>query len=78
MSIWPKRLVIMPTVLTENMRQTMLLAEDGRWTPQQAWQEIIKAWLVENENHCPGHVASNDPKICLFCGAHVDSFRGED
>ncbi len=28
------------------------------------------------ENDCPGHVASDDdPKVCRFCGCHVDDLR---
>lgn len=27
------------------------------------------------EQDCPGHVASDDPKICRLCGTHIDSLR---
>jgi hypothetical protein len=31
------------------------------------------------EEHCPGHVASStDPKICAYCGVHIDSLRPPD
>lgn len=31
------------------------------------------------ENDCPGHTAwERDPKICGYCGVHIDSLRPED
>ena len=30
------------------------------------------------ENDCPGHVASDDPKVCRHCGTHIDSLRPPD
>lgn len=31
-----------------------------------------------SENDCPGHIASDDPKICRHCGTHIDSLRPND
>jgi hypothetical protein len=28
-----------------------------------------------DEQSCPGHVASDDPKVCRRCGTHIDSLR---
>jgi len=29
-----------------------------------------------DENWCPGHIASdNDPKVCKWCGVHIDELR---
>ena len=30
------------------------------------------------EETCPGHVASDDPKVCVHCGTHIDSMRPPD
>lgn len=30
------------------------------------------------EDDCPGHVASDDPKVCRLCGTHIDSLRIDD
>ena len=30
------------------------------------------------ENDCPGHVASDDPKVFRHCGTHIDSLRPPD
>jgi hypothetical protein len=42
------------------------LARDGRYDEAHALER----------GHCPGHVASDgDPKLCRYCGTHVDEER---
>lgn len=31
-----------------------------------------------SEEDCPGHIASDDAKICRLCGTHIDSLRPDD
>jgi len=37
--------------------------------------DLVKAF---REASCPGHVASDDPKICAYCGVHIDELRPDD
>lgn len=37
------------------------------------WVRIVKPKFAEES--CPGHVASDDPKVCRLCGTHIDSLR---
>lgn len=30
---------------------------------------------LHDESNCPGHAASDDPKVCVYCGTHIDSLR---
>lgn len=38
----------------------------------------VQALMLVDENECPGHVASADPKVCRHCGTHIDSLRPDD
>lgn len=37
--------------------------------------ELVPSWVPYREEDCPGHVASDDPKVCARCGTHIDELR---
>lgn len=50
--------------------------ERARW--QRLYDVARRAAPLYDEEHCPGHVASEgNAKVCARCGVHVDSFRPE-
>lgn len=61
--------------LTNPRLQQMWKQESGAATE---WRDVPLVHHPFTEESCPGHIASDDPKVCRRCGVHIDSFRPDD